>query len=186
MDKLRAHKEYEGNPVGLSDETCATMREHLDRHLAALWIQYFQYHKHHWLVEGPQFRDLHLFLEENYTEIHEMADAVAERITLLGYDPTTRMENYVKLSYIEQEPEGVFRIRDGITADMNNERTIAQEFRKSITKAFELGDFGSKNMLEGFLFKIEDRAHHCEHFLGEDSLAVGFLHTADEAEASNN
>ncbi|THH41069.1 Dps family protein [Neolewinella litorea] len=182
MEKIRDHKEYEGNPVGLSEETCAEMREHLDRHLAALWVQYFQYHKHHWLVEGPQFRDLHLFLEENYTEIHEQADAVAERITLLGYDPTTRMENYVKLSYIKQEPEGVFRIRDGVEADMNNERKMAEEFRKSIHRAFELGDYGTKSMLEEFLFKIEDRAHHCEHFLGEDSLAVGYLHTEKEVD----
>lgn len=184
MKMIRNHQEYEGNPVGLSDETCATMRKHLDRHLAALWVQYFQYHKHHWLVEGPQFRDLHLFLEDNYNEIHAQADAIAERITLLGYDPTTRMENYVKLAYIEQEPEGVFRIRDGIEADMNNEKAIATEFRKSIKAALEAGDFGTKSMLEEFLFKIEDRAHHCEHFLGEDSLSVGFLHT--EQEAINN
>lgn len=184
MNKLRDHKEYEGNPVGLPDDVCAEMREHLDRHLAALWIQYFQYHKHHWLVEGPQFRDLHLFLEANYTEIHEQADAIAERITLLGYDPTTRMENYVKLGYIEQEPEGVYRIRDGIRADMNNEKEMAKEFRKSVKRAMELGDFGTKNMLEKFLFKIEDRAHHCEHFLGEDSLSVGFLHS--ESEVNHN
>lgn len=186
MHKLREHKEYDGNPVGLSEEVCKEMREHLDRHLSALWIQYFQYHKHHWLVEGPQFRDLHLFLEENYQEIHTQADAVAERITLLGYDPTTRMENYVEQSYIDQEPEGVFRIRDGIEADMNNERKIATEFRKSIARAMELGDYGTKKMLEKFLFKIEDRAHHCEHFLGEDSLSVGFLHSEKEVEANHN
>jgi starvation-inducible DNA-binding protein len=181
MMKIRDHQQYEGNPVGLDDEACAAMRQHLDRHLASLWIQYFQYHKHHWLVEGPQFRDLHLFLENNYNEIHSQADAIAERITLLGYDPTTRMENYVKLAYIDQEPEGVYRIRDGIKADMENEKKMAVEFRKSIKVAIEHGDFGTKSMLEEFLFKIEDRAHHCEHFLGEDSLSVGFLHTDQEA-----
>ena len=176
MDKLREFKEYEGNPVGLSQEVCETMRQHLDRHLATYWLQYAQYHKHHWLVEGPQFRDLHLFLEDNYNEIHKHLDAIAERITLLGFAPTTRLENYVELGYIEQEPEGTFRIRDGIESDMNNERTIAQELRKTIKQAFELGDYGTKSMLEKFLFKAEDRAHHCEHFLGEDSLSVGMLH----------
>ena len=183
MDKLRQRTEYEGNPVGLSDEACATMREHLDRHLAALWVQYAQYHKHHWLVEGPQFRDLHLFLEQNYNEIHTQLDAVAERITLLGYSPSTRLDRYVELSYISQEPEGVFRIRDSIKNDMENEKTIAVEFRKSIKVALDHGDFGTKSMLEKFLFEIEDRAHHCEHFLGEDSLSVGFLHEPEEVEA---
>jgi DNA-binding ferritin-like protein len=182
MDPIRGQKEYEGNPVGLSEKACSEMREHLDRHLAAFWLQYAQYHKHHWLVEGPQFRDIHLFLEENYNELHEHLDAIAERITLLGFSPTTRLENYVNLAYVEQEPEGVYRIRDGIQLDMKNEKTIATELRKSIKRALELEDFGTKKLLEDMLFRAEDRAHHCEHFLGEDSLSVGFLHQPAEVQ----
>ncbi|MEL7161630.1 MAG: ferritin-like domain-containing protein [Bacteroidota bacterium] len=180
MKKLRSKKAYEGNPVGLSDKACEVMAEHLDRHLAAMWIMYAQYHKHHWMVEGPQFRDLHLFLQEHYEEVNLQLDALAERMTLLGYTPTTRLEDYVKLSYIDQETEDVLHIRDGLKNDMKNERRIAEEFRKSIKKAFELEDFGTKSMLEGFLFKIEDRCHHLEHFLGEDSLSVGLLHEPSE------
>ncbi len=176
MDPIRGKKEYDGNPVGLSEEVCAEMAEHLDRHLASYWLQYAQYHKHHWLVEGPQFRDLHHFLEENYNEVHEHLDDIAERITLLGHTPTTRLEDYVKLAYIEQETEDVYRIRDGLTNDMHNERSIANELRQTIKRAFELGDYGTKTMLEVLLNRAEDRAHHCEHFLGEDDLSVGMLH----------
>ncbi|MBC6994599.1 DNA starvation/stationary phase protection protein [Neolewinella lacunae] len=181
MEKLRSKKAYEGNPVGLTDKACKAVAKELDRHLAALWIMYAQYHKHHWLVEGPQFRDLHLFLQSHYEEVNLQLDAVAERITLLGYTPTTRLENYVKLSYIEQESEDVFHIRESLENDMKNERKIAVEIRKSIKVAMEHEDFGTKSMLEGFLFKIEDRAHHLEHFLGEDSLSVGYLHTENSA-----
>lgn len=184
MQKLRSKKEYEGNPVGLSDEACKVMAEHLDQHLAALWIMYAQYHKHHWLVEGPQFRDLHLFLQTHYEEVNLQLDAVAERITLLGYTPTTRLDNYVKNAYIEQEGEDVCHIRDGLKNDMENEKKMAVEFRKSIKAAMKHDDFGTKSMLEGFLFKIEDRAHHLEHFLGEDSLSVGLLHKPSDV--SNN
>lgn len=182
MDKIRDKKEYEGNPVGLTKKVCETMYKHLDRHLAAYWLQYAQYHKHHWLVEGPQFRDIHLFLEQNYKEVHKHLDAIAERITLLGFAPTTRLEDYVKLAYIEQEPEGVFRIRDSFERDMENEKTISNELRKTIKEAFEQGDYGTKQMLEHFLAAAEDRAHHLEHFLGEDSLSVGLLHKPAEIE----
>ena len=176
MQKLRKKSKYEGNPVGLPDEACREISEHLDRHLAALWIMYAQYHKHHWLVEGPQFRDIHLFLQEHYEEVNLQLDAVAERMTLLGFTPTTRLEDYVKLAYIEQEPEDVYHIRDNFENDMHNERKIAVEFRKTIELCVKHGDYGTKTMLEGFLFKIEDRAHHLEHFLGEDSLVVGLAH----------
>ncbi len=181
MKKLRKKSTYEGNPVGLTDKACETMAEHLDKHLAAMWIMYAQYHKHHWMVEGPQFRDLHLFLQGHYEEVNLQLDALAERMTLLGYTPTTRLEDYVKLAYIKQEAEDVMHIRESLENDMKNERKIAEEFRKSIKKAFELEDFGTKSMLEGMLFKIEDRCHHLEHFLGEDSLAIGYLHSVKEA-----
>lgn len=173
MDKLRDQKEYEGNPVGLSKSTAKKMFEELDRHLSSFLILYQQYHKHHWMVEGPQFRDLHLFFEANYDQIHKAYDAIAERLTIMGYAPTCHPENMIKLAYIEHEPEGVYRIRDMLTRDMEAENKIAVELRKSIKIAFEEGDYGTKKLLEGILFKTEDRCHHIEHFLGEDSVSVG-------------
>ncbi|MEM6845449.1 MAG: DNA starvation/stationary phase protection protein DpsA [Bacteroidota bacterium] len=182
MNKLRDQKEYEGNPVGLDKEVALEIAEHLDRHLASLITLYHQYHKHHWMVEGPQFRDLHLFFEENYNELHEGYDAVAERLTVMGVAPTCHPANVAKLSYISHEEEGVFRIRESLEHDMEAEKTITIELRSSIKKAFELGDYATKKLLEEQLFKAEDRAHHIEHFLGEDSLVIGFLHNEHEAE----
>jgi len=186
MQKIREKDAYEGNPVGLTEETCRKVSEHLDRHLASFIALYMQYHKHHWLVEGPQFRDLHLFLEENYNEIHHDFDDLAERMTLLGMTPTSRLGNFEKLSYIEQEPEGVFRIRDGLKNDMEAEKNICNELRKSIKVAFDHEDFGTKQLLEDILAKSEERAHHLEHFLGEDTLAVGMLHDPKEINTNSN
>ncbi len=170
---LREKKEYDGNPVGLTKDVALEIAEHLDRHLAALQVLYHQYHKHHWLVEGPQFRDLHLFLEENYTQIHEAFDEVAERITVMGISPTCHPVEWTKLSYIEHEPEGVYRIRTMLENDMESEKTISIELRKSIKVALSLEDFASKKLMEEILADTEDRAHHIEHFLGEDTLAIG-------------
>lgn len=182
MDKLRKQKEYEGNPVGLDKKVALEIAEHLDRHLASMITLYHQYHKHHWMVEGPQFRDLHLFFEDNYNQIHEGYDALAERLTVMGVAPTCHPANVAKLSYVDHEEEGVFHIRESLEHDMEAEKNIAVNLRASIKKAFELGDYATKSLLESLLFKTEDRAHHIEHFLGEDSLAVGFLHTEKEAE----
>ncbi len=176
MEKLRKQKEYEGNPVGLSKETAIEMAKHLDRHLSSLITIYHQYHKHHWLVEGPQFRDLHLFFEENYKQVHKAYDKVAERLTVMGLAPTSHPANVAKLAYIQHEEEGVYRIRESLEHDIEAEKKIAVEMRKSIKRAFELEDYATKTLLEGLLVETEDRAHHIEHFLGEDSLSVGLLH----------
>lgn len=181
MDKLRKQKEYEGNPVGLSKEVAQEVAEHLDRHLASFITIYHQYHKHHWMVEGPQFRDLHLFFEDNYNQIHAGYDAIAERLTVMGVAPTCHPANIAKLAYIDHEEEGVFRIRESLEHDMAAEKKMAIELRKSIKTVFELGDYATKTLLEEQLLQTEDRAHHIEHFLGEDSLSVGFLHDQKEA-----
>ncbi len=182
MKKLREKNEYDGNPVGLPKETCRTIADELDRHLSTYLYLYQQYHKHHWLVEGPQFRDLHLFFEEHYNQVHEHYDAIAERLTVLGYAPTCHPVNMEKLSYIEFEEEGVFHIRDMLKKDMEDEKNIAIELRKSIHTALDLSDFATKKLLEGVLEAAEERAHHIEHFLGEDSLVVGLLHEDKELE----
>jgi starvation-inducible DNA-binding protein len=180
MKKLREKSEYEGNPVGLSQETATAMADELDRHLSSFIILYSQYHKHHWMVEGPQFRDLHLFFEEHYTQIHEQYDAIAERLTVMGYCPTCHPKKQVELSYIEHEEEGVFRIREMLQKDMEDEKTIAVELRKTIKLAFEHEDFATKALLEGILIKTEDRCHHIEHFLGEDGLSIGLIATPED------
>lgn len=173
MEKLREKSEYDGNPVGLSKDTATKMARELDRHLASFITIYNQYHKHHWVVEGPQFRDLHLFLEEHYTEVHEQYDAIAERLTVMGYCPTCHPARQMELSYIQHEEEGVYRIREMLQKDMEDEKQIAVELRKSIKLAFQHDDFATKALLEGILIKTEDRCHHIEHFLGEDSLSIG-------------
>ncbi len=175
---IRQRGEIEGNPVGLSREACERLVPQMDRHLASYNLLYNQYHKHHWLVVGPQFRDLHLFLEAHYTEVHEHLDAIAERMTVLGGIPTCSPSEQEKIAYISHEPEGMFRIRDMLQLDKVCEREVTIELRKTIADAMELGDFGTKTLMEKLLLHAEDRAHHLEHFLEPDTMEIGL--TAEE------
>lgn len=166
----RSADEIEQNPINLPKEAAKKIIPQLDEHLAAFFVLFHQYQKHHWLVEGPQFRDIHLFLEENYTEVHKQLDAIAERITAIGGVPTSAPSEQAKKSYIEHEPEGIFRIRDMLDRDRTAEGAIAERLRATIRVCTDQGDFGTETLLKGILLKVEDRAHHLDHFLGDDSL----------------
>ena len=163
----------EGNPIGLERTATSKMVKELDAHLASFFVLYHQYLKHHWLVEGPQFRDLHLFLGEHYAEVEKQADMIAERITALGGIPTCDPVAQAKLAYVAHEPEGTFRIRTSLELDRAHEGTAAQRMRTTIKLAQKLGDYGSEHLLKGILLEVEDRAHHLDHFLGQDSLEIG-------------
>ena len=165
--------ELESNPIGLDRDVVASIAPHLDRHVASLFVLFHQYQKHHWLVEGPQFRDIHVFLEESYNDVHAQIDAVAERMTALGGIPTCSPARQADLSYVDHEPEGVFRLRDMLERDRDAEGTIAAKLRQTIEICTKLGDYGTETLLKQVLLKVEDRAHHLDHYLGDDSLGLG-------------
>lgn len=171
----RPASEIEDNPINLPREAAESIIPALDEHLAAFFVLFHQYQKHHWLVEGPQFRDLHHLLEESYNEVHQQLDAIAERITAIGGVPTSAPRAQAELAYIEHEPEGIFRVRDMLERDRHAEATIAARLRDTIKLRTRHEDFGTETLLKGILLKVEDRAHHLDHFLGEDSLGLKFL-----------
>ncbi|MGH9459593.1 MAG: ferritin-like domain-containing protein [Vicinamibacteria bacterium] len=173
MKPWKAKEIIEGNPIGLPQEVTLKLVPKLDRHQASLFLLFHQYQKHHWLVEGPQFRDLHLFLQEAYEAVHKQVDHIAERITALGGIPTSHPAALVKAAYVEHEPEGTFRIRAMLQLDRSHEGQIAQKLRETIAEARESGDPGTEHLLKEVLLGVEDRAHHLDHFLGGDSLELG-------------
>ena len=168
----RPANEIEENPIKLPRSAASEIIPHLDRHLSSFFVLFHQYQKHHWLVEGPQFRDIHHLLEESYNEVHKQLDAIAERITAIGGVPTSSPTAQAELAYIEHEPEGIFRIRDMLDRDRNAEGMIAVSLRETIKLCTSHEDFGTETLLKGILLRVEDRAHHLDHFLGEDSLGL--------------
>ena len=163
--------------MGIDQEAAEELIPKLDEIQATLWTLYHQYHKHHWLVEGPQFHDLHAFFEEQYTEVHKYVDRVAERITALGGIPTSSPAGHAELSHVEHEPEGTYRLRKMLQHDLQGERVLCGQLREAIDIAIEHGDHGTKRELQKVLTKAEDRAHHVDHLLGQDTLEYGL--TAD-------
>src|SRR5688572_4759107 len=99
------------NPLGLDRKTASKMVDLLNTDLASMFTLYHQYHKHHWIVEGAQFLELHLLLEAHYTELHDQFDAVAERIVALGGLPVTGPSEVEQLSYIRHEKPGLYALR---------------------------------------------------------------------------
>jgi starvation-inducible DNA-binding protein len=58
----------------------------------------------HWNVTGPNFRPLHVFFEEQYRQLDEAVDAVAERARKLGGDAVGTMEEFLELARLEEAP----------------------------------------------------------------------------------
>jgi starvation-inducible DNA-binding protein len=71
-------------PTDLSQAAVAAISETLRQLLADVFALYLKTKNFHWHMSGPDFRDYHLLLDEQATEIFAMTDPIAERARKIG------------------------------------------------------------------------------------------------------
>ncbi|MGI6486523.1 MAG: ferritin Dps family protein [Thermoanaerobacterales bacterium] len=167
----------EGAGIGLPYEVRHEMALMLDDHMCALTVALHQYNKHHWMTEGAEaFLSLHELLDEHRKKTFEHIDKIGERVTRLGGVPTGHPVAQHELSYIKHEVEGRYTMRDFIRNDLEHELKIQEMLRKQITRAHELKDWGTVEVLEEILLDREDLGYHLYSVLEDDTLVRGMDH----------
>lgn len=162
--------EMVGNPIKLKRESTKQMVEALNTDVASLFVLFHQYQKHHWVAEGPSFRDIHILLEEHYTATQQEADAFAERIVTLGGVPVSGPSAQLKRGYIEEEDEGILDLRQMLSNDLRANQQILVKLREHIELARSLGDYGSEQLVKRHLREQELRTQDIMHLLEHETL----------------
>ncbi len=143
--------------------------------LANLNVIYVKTRNYHWNITGPRFHTLHLFLEEQYKELAEAADEVAERIRTLGAFSLGTMTEFTKQSVLAEEP-GQRPPADGMIGSLlKDHETIIKGLREDIDKCDDdYEDTGTADFLTGLMEQHEKlawmlRAHLEDHALRNDA-----------------
>lgn len=169
-----------GAGIGLPYEVRLEMALMLDDHQCALTVALHQYNKHHWMSEGAEgFLSIHELLDEHIDKTQKHIDMIGERVARLGGVPTAHPVTQHELSYIKHEVEGRYTVRDYLRNDLEHELKIQEMIRKQITRANELKDYGTVQVLEEVLVDREDLAYHLYSNLEDDTLVRGMTHLVD-------
>jgi len=160
----------EESELRLDPEKAEQVIDALNTDLAATYVLYHQLQKHHWNVEGPEFRDLHLFLGEASEHAEEFADELAERAQALGGVPHASMTTLSEAAPVDPEDEDVYDIRTSLGNDLEMYGDIIETLREHVELATDLGDHATAEILRQNLVQVEEDAHHVEHYLEHDSL----------------
>ena len=67
-------------PTDLASNAVGTVADALNAILADSFALYLKTKNFHWHVSGPHFRDYHLLLDAQATQILATTDAIAERV----------------------------------------------------------------------------------------------------------
>lgn len=167
--------EVESNVLMIEDDVARQVVEMLNQDLASFYVLHHQYHKHQWVVEGPQFRELEELFLMHAEQTEAAANELAERANALGGVPAATMRKQIQIAYLEEEPDGILGIRDMLERDVEAERTIANKLREQIQKTVELGDWGTESLLKTTLQATEKRASFVQKHLERESLDRGLV-----------
>ena len=134
-------------PIGLSYDARLYSCQRLNQLLADTQILYALYKKHHWLMRGHTFYQLHLLLDKHAGEQLEIIDEIAERIQSLGGLAVGDPRHAAEITRIPRAPDGCEDVPGMISRLLDAHETILTDAHDAAAKVIGLGDDGSNDLI---------------------------------------
>ena len=142
--------------IGISPKNLSKVIELLSRVLANEVTLYLKTRKFHWNVSGESFMELHKLFENQYKQLEEAIDEVAERISKLGGKAIGTMIEYKELSLVKEHPGKYPVSKDMIQELMEDHETVIVMLRKFVEEcAAKDNDAGTADFLTGLMEEHE-------------------------------
>jgi starvation-inducible DNA-binding protein len=134
-------------PVALSYDSRMYSCERLNMVLADTQILYSLYKKHHWLMRGPTFYQLHLLLDKHAGEQLELVDLIAERVQTLGGIAVGDPRHVAEMTRVPRPPNGAEEVPAMLSRLLEAHEIILTDAHDAATRLAEAGDDGSNDLL---------------------------------------
>lgn len=90
--------------LGIPEAHLQIVSIELNKLLADEFVLQTKTRNYHWNVEGANFHELHKLYEAQIATLDEMIDEVAERIRTIGFFAEARLEAYLQLTTLIEQP----------------------------------------------------------------------------------
>ncbi len=136
-------------PIALSYEARMESCQLLNQILADTMILQSLYKKHHWLVRGHTFFQLHLLLDKHAGEQVELVDMIAERVQTLGGIAIADPRHVAEVTKIPRPPDGAEEVPAMLSRLLEAHELIIGSVRDAITATATNRDDGTNDLLMG-------------------------------------
>lgn len=157
--------------IGMKGQDREAVGQILNAILADQHVLYVKTRNYHWNVVGPQFKSLHELFEEQYTQLADSIDVVAERARALGVHANGTMAEFVRDARLKEE-EGRGLTSDAMVGNLvQDHESVVKQLRADIERCEdELGDAGTADILTAILEDHDKAAWMLRSFLTEKSV----------------
>jgi len=146
------------NPDGFAQDKIKDLSSVLNALLADVFALYLKTKNFHWHMSGPHFRDYHLLLDEQATQIFAISDDIAERVRKIGGVTVRSIGHIARLQRIHDNDQEFVPAHDMLLELHSDNRALVESMRAAHEVADRSNDFATTSMLEIWIDEAERRA----------------------------
>ena len=152
--------------IGLPPKTLKGITDMLSGVLADAVLLYTKTRKFHWNVSGNSFMELHKLFENQYKQLEEAIDEIAERINKLGSKTPGTMAEFIKMATLKEAPGKYPSQKEMLKELLDDHESVIKELRKSIDACDDkFKDKGTADFLTGLMENHETIAWTLRRYL---------------------
>jgi starvation-inducible DNA-binding protein len=126
--------------------------------LADMFALYVKTKNFHWHVSWPHFRDYHLLLDEQATQIFATTDTIAERVRKLGKPTLRSIGDIARLQRVADNESEDVAAREMLTELRQNNTELTANLRKAHALCDRHDDVATASLIETWIDEAEQRS----------------------------
>lgn len=144
-------------PTDLTSKATRDLQAALNPLLADVFALYVKTKNFHWHMSGPHFRDYHLLLDEQATQVFAMTDPIAERIRKVGGRTLLSIGHIGRLQRISDNDAEFVEPLDMLAELREDNKSLAARLREAHNVCEEHRDIATASLLEVWIDETERR-----------------------------
>ena len=144
-------------PSSFGENAIKDLSGALNELLADIFALYIKTKNFHWHVSGPHFRDYHLLLDDQASEIYGTTDDIAERVRKIGGTTLRSIGQIAKMTRVADN-DADFVTADDMLAELREENlALVSRMRSVHDLCDEHGDIATASLIENWVDQAEKR-----------------------------
>jgi len=152
-----AEKNTKGTPTDLSGDAVEEISSNLRRLLADVFTLYVKTKNFHWHISGRHFRDYHLLLDEQATQIFAITDTIAERARKIGGTTIRSISDIARNQRLKDNNKEVVSAREMIGELCEDNQQLTRSLRAVHDICDRHNDVATASLIENWIDESEKR-----------------------------
>ncbi len=160
-------KNFWETPTDLSGDATVEISGALRKLLADVFVLYMKTKNFHWHMSGKHFRDYHLLLDEQATQIFAMTDDIAERARKIGGTTLHSIRDIAEHQRLKDNNAEFVAPMAMLTELREDNRHLTREMRATHKLCEQYDDVATASLIENWIDETERRTWFLSEIVAE-------------------